>query len=356
MATTSRSKDPDVSVAEPPRNSSVAAAGALVMEELLDSPWEFEFFQAVRLLERFGTGKPVGQFANPQQEIVRFATNPDLQFPASRIDSLEKSASGQLEMTVNFLGLTGPSGALPRAYSEFVNERLRARDVTLKAFLDIFNHRAISMFYAAWEKYRFSVAYERDQHDRLTQYLLDFIGLGSEGLKNRQSVPDHSLVYYTGLLGLQPRSAAALEQVLADYFDVSVEIEQFVGAWHRLSVEDQCSVGDQERYSEQLGMGAIAGDEIWDRQSRARIVLGPLSLEQYLDFLPNGAACEPLRAIVKFFSNEECDFEVRLILQREDVPDLDLGGAASNPMLGWTTWVKNAPFGRDPGDTVLNLN
>jgi len=46
-------------------------------------PWSFQFFQAVRLLERFGTGKPVGRFENPAEEPVRFSTNPTLVFPSS---------------------------------------------------------------------------------------------------------------------------------------------------------------------------------------------------------------------------------------------------------------------------------
>src|SRR5262249_5331757 len=40
--------------------------GPEVQRELRNEPWNFEFFQAVRLLERYGTGKPVGRFVeNP---------------------------------------------------------------------------------------------------------------------------------------------------------------------------------------------------------------------------------------------------------------------------------------------------
>ena len=89
---------------------------------------------------------------------------------------------------------------------------------------------------------------------------------------------DEALLFYCGLLSLQPRSAVALEQVLADYFDVPVEIEQFVGAWHPLDPRPISAAWKAAtRYSDQLGLGAVAGDEIWDRQSRARIKLGPLT-------------------------------------------------------------------------------
>ena len=137
-------------------------------------------------------------------------------------------------MTVNFMGLTGPMGVLPYCYTELILERLRAKDTSLAAFLDIFNHRIISLFYRAWEKYRFPVTYYLGEEDRFTHHLLDLIGLGTPGLHDRQAVPTMALLHYVGMLGLQSRSAAALEQILSDYFEVPVEVEQFAGAWYRL--------------------------------------------------------------------------------------------------------------------------
>ena len=83
-------------------------------------------------------------------------------------------------------------------------------------------------------------------------------------------------------------------------------------------------------YSDQLGLGAIAGDEIWERQSRARIKLGPLTARQYLSFLPAGDAWEPLRAITTFFTGGEIEFEVQLVLKREEVPPCELRGGRRN--------------------------
>src|SRR4029077_2380484 len=117
----------------------------------------------------------------------------------------------------------------PHPYTELVRERIRQKDTALRDFLDLFNHRIISLFYQAWEKYRFAIAYERGERDRFSHHLLDLIGLGTPGLQNRQHVPDDSLLYYSGLLAMNTRSAMALQQILADYFEVDVEIEQFVG-------------------------------------------------------------------------------------------------------------------------------
>jgi type VI secretion system protein ImpH len=247
-------------------------------------------------------------------------------------------------------------GVLPYAYSELILERLRAKDKSLQSFLDIFNHRLLSLFYRAWEKYRFPVTYRLGDEDRFTHYLLDLIGLGTPGLQERQAIPDDAFLHYVALLGEQSRSASALETILHDYFEVPVEIEQFTGAWYRLDRSTQCCMKDDDEVSQQLGKGAVVGDEIWDQQSRVRIKLGPMPLAQYCDFLPDGSAFEPLRAITKFFSSGEFDFEVQLLLNRAEVPGCDIGYEGDiSPRLGWVTWLKSAPLGRDPGDTILKL-
>ncbi|MDE3136169.1 MAG: type VI secretion system baseplate subunit TssG [Acidobacteriota bacterium] len=324
---------------------------------LREEPCSFEFFQAVALLERLRPGcQPVGRFTNPEDEAVHFSANAGLAFPASQVHDLDWPEEGPAEMKVNFMGLTGPMGVLPYTYSELILERLRAKDDTLASFLDIFNHRMISFFYRAWEKYRFPVTYALGDDDLFTHHLRDLVGLGTSGLEERQAVPDEALLHYTGLLAMHARSAAALEGILSDYFEVPVEVEEFVGAWYALAPGTECRMDEDEGESQQLGGGAVVGDQIWDQQSRARIKLGPMSLAQYREFLPDGSAFGPLRSIARFFVNDGVDFEVQLILKREEVPNcqIDLDGEA-RPRLGWASWLKSAPLGRDPGDTILNL-
>jgi type VI secretion system protein ImpH len=323
---------------------------------LYREPYVFEFFQAVRVLERISPDRePVGRFVPPPTEVVRFGVHPSTSFPASEIQSLEANESGPPLMRVNFMGLIGALGMLPLPYTLMVLERLRSKDAVLRDFLDLFHHRIISLFYQAWEKYRFNVSYERGERDKFSHHLLDVVGLGTPGLQDRQEVPDDALLFYTGLLGLHSRSALGLRQVLTDYFRVPVEIEQFVGAWYPIDRDTQCAVGEERRGSEQLGFGAVVGDAIWDQQSRIRIRLGPLTLEQYKDFLPGRPGNNALKAITRFYAGGEFDSEVELILQRDQVPRCELTGLEQEIMLGWTSWIKSAPFRRDPADTVLEL-
>ncbi len=354
MAATSGTPDPDL-------NQPILRA------LLKDRPWEFNFFQTVRILHRdFGRRQKVGREGPPMAEVARFGANPSSAFPASQIQALQWHDDKPLAVTVNFMGLFGPMGALPLYYTEYIMQRLRVRvqrpdgtsvpDTALAGFLDIFNHRLISLYYQAWEKYRFYAAYERGEVDRLSRHLLHLIGLGTPGLQKRQEVRDDSLVFYSGLLALHSRSTLGLEQILSDYFDVPVQVEQFRGAWYPLERSSQCRFEEADSYSEQLGIGAVAGDEIWDPQSGVRVRVGPLNLDQYLDFLPGGTAYRPLRALTQFFANGELNFDLQLVLRHDEVPPCELGHAGgSGPRLGWVTWAKTAPMRRDPDETTLRL-
>jgi len=339
-------------------NPGVTQADSLaeVRRDLEQFPGRFDFFQAVRLLLRMSSSRDAADFTSWSREAVRFRAHNTLAFPPSQIESIDWEAEIP-EMAVNFIGLTGPMGVLPKVYTELIQLRTRARDRTLADFFDIFNHRTTSLFYLAWEKHRSAVAYERDGQDRVSKYFMSLIGLGTGGLQDRQVVRDDSLLYYCGLLSLQPRSAVAVRGILADYFGIPVEVEQFVGAWQPLGKSDQCDLGNGVSLSSQLGVGSVVGDEIWDQQSRVRLKLGPLAQQQYLDFLPGGAAYEPLRDLARFVCGTHLEIEVQLILRRAVVPRCNLGeDSLAGPRLGWFTWMKSgADFDRSPADTVLLL-
>ncbi|HKV72912.1 MAG TPA: type VI secretion system baseplate subunit TssG [Gemmatimonadales bacterium] len=343
-----------------PRRLEAAAVSDNGMEgPLTGDPTAFGFFQAVRLLERLRPERaPVGRYADPADEVVRFSAHTTLSFPASEIQALDLRPGGAGQMTVNFMGLTGPTGVLPYHYTQIMSERIRARDRTLRDFLDLFHHRIISLFYRAWEKHHPTVAYERDRQDRVTRHVADLIGLASLERPEGATVPVESFLFYAGLLGPQQRSALALQEMVQDYFGVGAEVEQFVGGWFPLAGSTQCALSDDDSggASGQLGLGAVVGDEVWDQQARVRIRLGPMPRSQYDRFLPGGEAHQPLRELVRAFGGDSFDFEVQLILARDDVPGTVLGAEDAPPVaLGWATWIKTAPRDADADDTTFTL-
>ena len=338
MATQSRTTDPPLA------------------QQLFSEPYRFRFFQAVRLLERiYADRRPVGADADADHEVVRFRTRQTFQFPASEIHDLTsdpEQAEKPPEMLVSFMGLTGPVGVLPYQYTELLMDRARYRDTAAWSFFDIFNHRLISLFYRVWEKYHFPIAYERTTEDNFTAYLFDLIGLGTSGLRRRFSFNDQALLFYGGLIAQLPHSATAIEAIVGDYFAVPAKVRQFPGEWLKLG-DNVTSLGSQNSH---LGASTIAGTKVWSDQSKFRMRLGPMSLDSFRQMLPTGEDYQPVFEIVRLLSGLEFEFDIQLVLKREDVPATILGGGAAGSRLGWTSWLKVSEFENDPDNVVLRAN
>ena len=343
---------------------------------LLNEGGRFEFFQAVRLLERlYPQRRPVGREATRAPEIVRFRAHASLTFPASDIDAMVyDDVDAMVEMLVNFMGLIGPNGALPRHYTELIVERARHRDHALRAFLDLFNHRFISLFYRAWEKYRFPIAFERaavarqsDEAaaegsaakpadlgalDRFSHHLLDLAGMGTPALLPALDVDLRALLFHTGLLARRVRSACALEGLLRGYFGVEVDVIQLTGQWLAIP---QASITRLGRENSQLGGSAVLGSRFWDPQTKFTVRLGPVGYTTFRSFLPSGDAFRPLTQLTHYFAGEELDFDIQAVVQAAEVPECRLGDAAHDGgQLGWSTWLKTKPFQHDADDAVFD--
>lgn len=135
---------------------------------LFEESFNFDFFQAVRLLQRMSPDRArVGRGGPPGTEAVRFRARISLSFPPSSIhEILPPTDDLRVPVMVQaFMGLTGPSGVLPRHYTELLYKIERfgrgPEKHALRDWLDLFDHRLVSLFYRAWEKYRFYIPFER---------------------------------------------------------------------------------------------------------------------------------------------------------------------------------------------------
>src|SRR5262249_40042854 len=150
--------------------------------------FQFDFFQAVRILEQLAPERvAVGRAGPPFQEVVRFKAHASLSFPPSVIANLTPptAAVPVPAMSVPFMGLTGPSGVLPRHYTVMllrVEKELKTKEkYAFRDWLDLFNHRFIALFFRAWEKYRFDVNFSRrrpgSDNELFAHAILSLVGL-----------------------------------------------------------------------------------------------------------------------------------------------------------------------------------
>jgi type VI secretion system protein ImpH len=367
-------------------------SGTDLIRLLQDNPQEFEFFQAVRLLEMRAMSAPgsrripVGSDGPVSDECIRFRALVSLCFPAGQISSVKprnvaERQTGynqstpetdqnppQYEMTVPFMGLAGPGGALPQHYTSLIIERShsRNRDYALQEFFDLFNHRMISLFCRAWEKYRFPIAYERSlrdsmrQDDLFTQCLCSIIGTGISPLRERFSFDDQHILAYGGLFAQTTRSAVGLEQILSDCFRLPATIQQFIGHWLQLAREEQsCLPSKTNRFGQNLVLGddAVAGTRVWDVQCRFRVVFGPLTWSVFRTLLPGSRKLQEITEVIRFYAGINRDFDIQFVLKPDEIVPCRLGSTDTyEPRLGWTTWMDaSTPRDQDVRDVVLRF-
>ncbi len=309
--------------------------------QLHERGYQFGFYQAVRLLEiLYADQTPVGEGSKPDTEPVRFISTVSHNFPASEIFDVQPDDTGDdvSNMVVNFMGLAGCLGPLPDAYTELILERLRNKDKSLKDFLDIFNHRLISILYRVRKIYRPGFDFAHPAKSPFSRYFLSLMGLGTEGLQLRMAVKDQALLNYTALLSQKPRSMRNLELILSDYFKTPVKGIQLVGQWLKLD-DDQLTRIGLSGQNQVLGQNALLGRRVWDQHEKFNLHFLSLSIDQFLEFLPPGSAYRPLYQITKFFSGIRFDFEFQLTLNADEVPRSRLS-AKEGPRLGWTSWLR----------------
>ena len=359
--------------------------------------FEFDFFQAVRVLEKLAPKRaPVGLDGPPADEVARFRAHLSMAFPPSQIVALDPPGDDRPNplLTVTFLGLYGPSGVLPPHYTQLLIDLVRdmprasPERRSLRDWLDLFDHRFVSLFYRAWEKYRFHLAYDRGEPfrarpDTFTLALRSLMGLGTAGHAHRllvrsaesaarvadwgdatgeppaalAKIDDLALLYYAGFFVQRPRNATNLRTLVADYFRLPAAVEQFRGQWLAIPESGQTRLGEFGS----LGVDAVAGERVWDVQSRFRLRLGPLTYAQFEDLLPDPAPAAERKTfflvaqLARLFAGPEYDFDVQLVLAAPEVPQAQLGDQpGAGPRLGWTVWLISGPPADAADDAVFD--
>jgi len=331
-----------------------------VSRRLHDEPYRFEFFQAVRVLLAWHRHNSSEQDQDVLGQIIRFRSSVSLAFPPSEIESLTiESKNGEprqfsaATLTPSLIGLTGPLGVMPRHYTQHVAEReIYHRDTATRAFLDIFSTRAIALFYQAWLKCRLHLQYEADRESRFLPMMLSLAGMGLPGMRDRLEgesggIADQSLAYYASALRARPQSVQWFARVATDYFRVACRAEQFIGQWFKLAEHEYSRLGTTHCI---LGGTAFCGDRVWDRQTRMRLILGPMRKHRFDDFLPGGRAANSLKQLFRLMVGTISDCEVKLILDRRDAAPMILGASVGAARLGWSAWIGTRDTTRDSCD------
>ncbi|OCG49105.1 MULTISPECIES: type VI secretion system baseplate subunit TssG [Gilliamella] len=275
----------------------------------------------------------------PEDELVRFKANGTLAFPTSDISNLKETDDGKYLLETTFLGLQGSQSPLPTFYLEKFAWSYTQDESGLNHFLDLFNHRFITLFHRIWRKYRYYISYNNGL-DSFSQRMFAFVGLENPNLRKTLQINHSKMLSYVGLLSGTARSPEVISGLIAHCFDLD---DVSIMPWQERIVPIQ---PDQQTFlgkiNSELGENFVIGDNIDDCNGKFLLCLNQLTVKRYLSFLPSGELFEPLKTLVTFILRDQLAFDVRLSLAKDQLDEMNLGNEISC-LLGWTTFIGEMP-------------
>jgi type VI secretion system protein ImpH len=306
-----------------------------ITDDLVKNGHAYNVWQAIRI------GEALTKKSNPSrkdfifdQAGLHFRPFENYEYPPTDIRGI-KCNEGELTFILSFLGLYGINAPLPRCYHEQVSMQMRlmgSEEVPLKTFLDIFNDRFYWLYYQAWKKYKYHLFLGEGPQNRVSERINSFIGK-SISRRKESSVPDHVLLKFAGILNRRSRNKGGL-QIILNYLFPSwqVEIKEFVPRW--IEISGIPSLGDPQF---RLGDNSFIGSRAVDYMSLIRIEIGPLTFEEYLDFLPGKLKAEALKEILKLYLNDGLEYEIFFRIKSDTIESVSWND--EHLKLGSTIWL-----------------
>ena len=312
------------------------------------------FFHVVSILERLMPDRVrVGGDGPPQQEGFRFRHDPALAFSAGDITSVTERDIAQepgsplskklpgFEITSTFLGLTGAVSPLPLYMPEEV--ALEDQDHRIRRdFLDLFHHRILSLLYRSVARYSPTREHVAKEVDPWLRRFLAVAGLDRYSGPLSEELPEGYFLRLLPLFASRSRTRDGLElalhHALGDALGgkAKIQIEQFVGRRVEVDSSQRSQLGVKNHI---LGQNSVLGGRVYDRSNRFAIRIGPLDSENYQGFMEGGQQLSLMRTVVASYCRRPLDYDVRLDLAADAVPQFRLS-TSQGRRLGRQTWLR----------------
>lgn len=336
-----------------------------VIESLEQHTEQYDFFQAVRLLQLSLRQSSNVDPESALGEEISFFSSLSLAFPMGEIESLrikyaviddESIDSKALpckryRLCPTMIGLTGPLGALPMVYTQGLSAQVTIKqDSAAASFLDLFNNRLISLFFKAATRYNLPLQYENKGRHAYLDHLHALAGYTPT--QSSEPTIDEAFAQFGGLIQGQQVSGESLRQVLSSYLNEPVSVDQFIPEWFDIPEDQRTCLGGSFA---QLGQTTFCGARVQQIDSRIRLNIGPLSQETYDALLPHGKIYLAMKQLLNRWCSPTTSIEVVLVLDKKAIHAAQLGNNA-NRSLGQGLFLLSKPVDQHQSQTRYMLN
>ena len=291
---------------------------AALLKRLQKEAPRLRFFRLVRLLEQLVGGEAVGASDSPREEKLRFRHDPAMAFAAGDVRAMEFDGD-KAEITTTFLGLTGAASPLPLFMAEEVLQEDDEHPLR-RAFLDLFHHRFISLFYRGTVRYKPSAVHRLENDPWVARML------ALAAAEDTPVLPPGRIVRLLPILMRRGRGASALRIALEIMLDgilsaPQVAIVENQGAWSEIDPNRLVHLGVKNHA---LGMISL-GSQSRDPAGRFVVRIGPVGSEERPAFERGGLGLETIRQTVRLVLRTPLSYDIELRLRPEAVRALELG-------------------------------
>lgn len=313
-----------------------------VIDTLFSEPAAFEFFQAVRLLQRHLINTKNIEAEQALNNFIQFNSTLSLAFQKSELESLVSNhVDGHYILVPSMIGLTGSLGALPLVYTQKIKTNTWAKKNGSTAFLDLFNNRLINLFYKASIKYNLPLLAELKQDKHYLECIHALIGFRKSQTSLNDTLVAQVIAEFGGILQGQMLNVESIQQLLSSVLKQSIIIHQFIPEWFEIPNEHRSYLNSATL---QLGVNSFCGERVKQIDSKIQLEIGPLDYNSYLKFLPNGDFNLALQGMLKQIISPTTQIELILVIDKDEVKPIKLNIDNSSTRLGGGAFLLSRPL------------
>ena len=288
-----------------------------LLSELVARGSRRSFLEVASALEQIWPDAPaLGGLGPVGHERLRLRPTVGLAFPAGDIDSIDLDEGGnRVLLTTTFFGLYGADTPLPPAFADHMARTYsEPRGERVRAFLDIYHHRFLSLLLRAFRKYRIVSVPKRD---RLLNRLNALAG----------RTPDAENEASLGLPADAPvrvwrtQTAHGLAALLSRHFGARVRVRQLAPRSAAVPKEERSRLG---RKSTSLGETFMLGARVRDR-NRLRATVNARDFAHYNSLVRGGVSHKRGRRAVESYLASPIDVDLDVQINRQHIRPWQLG-------------------------------
>lgn len=312
------------------------------LEFLEENARFYSFYQLKKLIRLLREEDKAAFSLKKNTKRTIFTSSTDMVFAATDVKRFINH-SDYFELESTFLGLVGSQSPLPNFFLDEL--AINDDEFVSKDFLGLFNHRALSILYDGWKKYRYHETYQPGAKDKISHCFFSLIGLGARDLRHETDLNWCKMLAYIGLITGRSRSQEVINAVVSHYFSIKTSIQEWVLRYVDIVPEQQSQLGIQNN---QLGVTTLLGSQIKDRSSKFTITIHDLDVSRFMDFLPFGKEHQILKKVIQFMLRIQMVYDLNLEIKANEVQSLNLSSdTGTGSYLGWTSFLGKTDISRN---------